>query len=184
MEIIKEILSQDYSPETKLVLIVLSTRNSLDDFGLGELQKETSLPANKLKRVLKESTFDFCREWVNKVSKMKISDAKLFNNDCLNVLLYLNQKAKTHFRNTDSNLRFIKARMESGVTYEEMCKVIDRQVETWSGTTMEKYLRPETLFNATKFETYYNSIKSGVSCVENSINVENLSDSEMSIYCD
>ena len=184
MEIIKEIFKKNYSPEEKLILISLSTKINLDNFGLDELQKETSLPVNKLKKILKKSTFDFCRDWVNKVSKMKISDAKLFDNDCLNVLLYLNQKAKTHFRNTDSNLRFIKARMESGATYEEMCKVIDRQIEAWQGTAMEKYLRPETLFNATKFETYYNSIKSGVSCVENSVNVENLSDSEMSIYCD
>lgn len=184
MEIIREILNQNYNPETKLVLIVLSTRSSLDNFGLSELQKETSLPVNKLKKVLKENTFDFCRDWVNKVYKTKLSDAKLFNNDCLNVLLYLNSKAKTNFRNTDSNLRFIKARMESGATYEEMCRVIDNQVEAWAETPMEKYLRPETLFNATKFETYYNSIKSGVPCIESSINVENLSDSEMSIYCD
>ena len=33
--------------------------------------------------------------------------------------------------------------------------MIIRQVKMWKGTSMAKYLRPETLFNKTKFDSYY-----------------------------
>lgn len=36
-----------------------------------------------------------------------------------------------------------------------MKSMIDRQVARWKGTSQEEYLRPETLFNATKFDAYY-----------------------------
>jgi hypothetical protein len=34
-------------------------------------------------------------------------------------------------------------------------KMIDRQVAKWKGTEMEQYLRPSTLFRASKFNEYY-----------------------------
>lgn len=39
---------------------------------------------------------------------------------------------------------------------EDFKKVIDWKVSEWTGTDMEKYLRPETLFG-TKFEGYLNA---------------------------
>jgi uncharacterized phage protein (TIGR02220 family) len=74
----------------------------------------------------------------------------------LEVLSYLNQKAGRQFRETETNLDFISARLsEPGVDLEGIKKMIDRQVARWKGTPQEEYLRPETLFNRTKFDGYY-----------------------------
>lgn len=72
------------------------------------------------------------------------------------ILHYLNEKAGMRYRETDTNLGLIGARLaEPEVTQEGVRLMIDRQVRMWKGTTMEQYLRPETLFNATKFDGYY-----------------------------
>lgn len=73
------------------------------------------------------------------------------------VLEYLNERAKTRYRPCESNLRFIRARLEN-YSEDELKAVIDKKVKEWSGTAMAKYIRPETLFNATKFEGYVASI--------------------------
>jgi uncharacterized phage protein (TIGR02220 family) len=71
-------------------------------------------------------------------------------------LFYLNEKTGRMFQERDSNLRLIDARLkEPGVTIEGVKQMIDRQVARWKGTDQEEYLRPETLFNATKFDSYY-----------------------------
>lgn len=72
------------------------------------------------------------------------------------VLDTLNTLCGRNFRDTETNLSIISARLnETGVTAGEVCKMIRRQVLKWKGTDMEEYLRPETLFRASKFETYY-----------------------------
>lgn len=71
-------------------------------------------------------------------------------------LVYLREKTGTQFRETDSNLKIIDARLqELGVDIEGVKKMIDRQVLKWKGTDMQDYLRPETLFGKTKFDGYY-----------------------------
>lgn len=72
-------------------------------------------------------------------------------------LHFLNEKAGKHFRETDSNLKFISARLsEDGVDVDGVKKMISRQCSKWRGDPkMQDYLRPETLFNATKFDSYY-----------------------------
>lgn len=73
------------------------------------------------------------------------------------VIPYLNKKARTNYRTkTDSTRRYIQARLNEGFTLDDFYKVIDKKVEEWQGTPMEKYLRPETLFG-TKFESYLNA---------------------------
>lgn len=71
-------------------------------------------------------------------------------------LLYLNEKSGRSFRETAKNLDFIAARLkEPGVTIEGVRLMIDRQCKRWLNTTQAEFLRPETLFNATKFDGYY-----------------------------
>ena len=73
------------------------------------------------------------------------------------VLLYLNQKAHTTFPlDSKPATRLIWARSNDGYELPEFKFVIDRKVKQWSGTSMAKFLRPATLFNATHFETYLN----------------------------
>lgn len=53
----------------------------------------------------------------------------------------------------------MKARYSEGRTQNDFKTVIDKKVDQWrSDETMAKYLRPETLFNRTKFESYLNEL--------------------------
>lgn len=70
------------------------------------------------------------------------------------VIDYLNAKAGRDFRHVPANLKFVVARLKSGATVEELKRVVDNRVSAWAGTEQAQYLRPETLFNPTKFESY------------------------------
>lgn len=79
--------------------------------------------------------------------------------DTINIILeYLNIKAKKRFKNVESNAKFIRARLEEGYNEADLKQVIDTKVADWLDTDHAKYLRPETLFNATKFQSYINEI--------------------------
>lgn len=79
-----------------------------------------------------------------------------YSQDCKDVLAYLNIKTGKQFRECDSSLTPIKARLkESGVSVDGIKQMIDRQCQKWKGTSMEDYLRPQTLFGKEKFESYY-----------------------------
>lgn len=84
------------------------------------------------------------------------ADAEQF--DWKTVIDYLNQKADKHFKHTDTNKRLIIARYkDGGFTVDEMKKVIDNQCAKWlNNPEMNQYLRPATLFRASKFEGYLN----------------------------
>lgn len=73
------------------------------------------------------------------------------------VLHSLNEAAGRHYRETEANLDFIRARLsEPDVTVDGCIAMIRRQVARWgSDPKMSEYLRPETLFNRTKFDAYY-----------------------------
>lgn len=83
-------------------------------------------------------------------------DASTYPPDARVALFYLNEKTGRSFRETAANLSFISSRLrESGVSIEGVRKMIDRQCALWLKTPQAEYLRPETLFNATKFDGYY-----------------------------
>lgn len=72
------------------------------------------------------------------------------------IIEYLNSLSGRSFRQTDTNVKLISARLaETGVTPDGVKKMMERQAKKWKGTTMSEYLRPETLFNKTKFDSYY-----------------------------
>ncbi len=73
------------------------------------------------------------------------------------VLDYLNKVARKNFTLTDAYRKFIEARFKEGASFEDFVRVIDSKTEQWySDEEMAKYLRPQTLFNATKFQSYLN----------------------------
>ena len=81
--------------------------------------------------------------------------------DAVELLDYLNFKAGKHFRDVPASLDPIRARLKSA-TADEIRSVIDDRVKAWgSDPDMAKYLRPETLFRASKFEGYLGNIGSG-----------------------
>lgn len=71
------------------------------------------------------------------------------------VLTFLNEKAGRNFRPVPVNIDFIVARMKEGYTEDELRQVVAMKCREWKGDeVMEKYLRPETLFNRSKFSQY------------------------------
>lgn len=73
------------------------------------------------------------------------------------ILDFLNQHSGRVYRMVETNITLIRARLqEPDVTVAEMKKMIARQCAMWRGDEkMDRYLRPETLFNKTKFDSYY-----------------------------
>lgn len=71
------------------------------------------------------------------------------------VIEYLNTKTGKKFQGVNGNLKFIRARIADGATWETLTGVIDLMVSQWlNDPKMNQYLRPETLFNETKFAQY------------------------------
>lgn len=73
------------------------------------------------------------------------------------VLDYLNRRAGTKFKNTDNNRKLIEPRIKE-FSVQDCKTVIDKKCEEWLNTDMAKYIRPATLFQASKFEGYLNQI--------------------------
>lgn len=77
------------------------------------------------------------------------------------VISYLNEKALKRFKITDANLEGIKVRIKEGYHLDDFKQAIDNQVNEWlHDTKMNKYLRPSTLFQKSKFDGYVNNTKS------------------------
>jgi len=71
------------------------------------------------------------------------------------VIDHLNEKANRRIRVGFPIRKLISARFGEGYTLEDFKHVIDVKCSQWIGTEFEKYLRPSTLFNATKFTEYH-----------------------------
>lgn len=80
------------------------------------------------------------------------------NESCVGAIMYLNSIAGTKFRPAGKSLELLKARLSEGYSFEDIKSVIDLKCKEWLGTKMEPYLRPETLFNRTKFSSYVGAI--------------------------
>ena len=75
------------------------------------------------------------------------------------VIDYLNEKTGKHFKHTNTNKGLVMARQHDGFSTEDMQKVIDHQCKLWlNNKDMAQYLRPSTLFRASKFEGYLNAV--------------------------
>lgn len=80
----------------------------------------------------------------------------LYHAEARTVLHMLNEATGSHFREGDANLTVISARLrEPEVTLSGVAAMIKRQCERWKNTPQADYLRPETLFGKTKFDSYY-----------------------------
>lgn len=89
--------------------------------------------------------------------KDKKTTSSEYQDQILEVLEYLNEKTGSKYRiSTTKNTEQISARLQEGWNVDNLKEVIDKKVSEWKGTQMEKYLRPITLFNSTKFESYIN----------------------------
>ena len=83
-----------------------------------------------------------------------------FKGDAEIVLAFLNDKAGKRFRPVRANLDLIASRLKEGATVADCRSVIAIKCRQWNGTDQAMYLRPETLFNATKFAQYVGELGS------------------------
>lgn len=79
-----------------------------------------------------------------------------YHKDTRTVLHILNETCGRHFRELAANLSVISARLrEPGVDLDGVRLMLARQCKRWKNTPQAEYLRPETLFGKTKFDSYY-----------------------------
>ena len=73
-----------------------------------------------------------------------------------NVIDYLNEKTNKRFTaKNKQTIRFINARIKDGYNENDFRKVIEIKSAKWLNSSMEDYLRPQTLFSG-KMESYLN----------------------------
>lgn len=88
--------------------------------------------------------------------KPNVASSRDFKKEAIEVLLFLNEKTGRNYATADSNLEFIIGRLkEAGVTVGKCRSIIAKKAREWiNDENMNKYLRPATLFNRTKFWQY------------------------------
>ena len=93
----------------------------------------------------------------------KIDEIMAMTNSMLN---------KNYNPKTKSHRNLISARLNEGYSVEDFKKVLEKKIKQWKNTEQEQYLRPQTLFAQSHFDTYLNDpdctskVKSGVSSKE------------------
>ena len=97
------------------------------------------------------------KDSIDKSSIMSGNEAENGNSDLKTIIEYLNLKAKKSFRATTKLYeRHINARLSEGYTLEDFKHVIDVKCAEWMNTDHEQYLRPDTLFAPSHFDSYLN----------------------------
>lgn len=78
-----------------------------------------------------------------------------YRQEAVTVIEFLNAKADRRFETKGSSLDFVIARLKDGETVEDLRAVIAMKCRQWKGDPKcAEWLRPETLFNKTKFASY------------------------------
>jgi len=72
------------------------------------------------------------------------------------IIAHLNEKTGKNYRLGKNTRKLISARLSEGYTVDDFRTVIDNKCISWSGTDMEQYLRPSTLFAPSHFDDYLN----------------------------
>ncbi|MGL5051799.1 MAG: conserved phage C-terminal domain-containing protein [Fusobacteriaceae bacterium] len=156
-----QVLQMDLGSFEKLLLLAIGTFDNEESITIEELVKRTSLPDKTIKKIILECrVFDGFLAVQKLFSKVKVKAKAKANTEIdvkvEEVLNYLNTTANRKFRGSSTSKKFIVERLkEEGVTVPLMKAVIDLKVKAWSHTDMDIYLRPETLFNKTKFDSYF-----------------------------
>lgn len=100
------------------------------------------------------ATLNRCSEITTETTPEKVKHCRARAPDVAHeVLEYVNDVGKTHFQPVEPNLRLIRARLRE-VDEWTLAAMTRRQWSAWRGTDMQRFFRPETLFNATKCAQY------------------------------
>ena len=105
------------------------------------------------KNLIKKSTTKKVKNIIVKPEEIDIkSEVDIY----IDIIRYLNEKSgkRYSYKNAQTK-KYINARIKDGYNIKDFKKVIDIKCTKWINTTMEDYLRPQTLFS-NKFEGYIN----------------------------
>ncbi|HCD3312157.1 MULTISPECIES: conserved phage C-terminal domain-containing protein [Enterobacter cloacae complex] len=125
--------------------------------------KRTALIRSKCTDVLTENTTENTtdiKKPICPVAPQPDGDV-LITDQAKQVLNHLNQVTSSRYQVSTTSLQNIRARIGEGYTVEELSLVVDYCNAKWSeDLTMSAYLRPQTLFQPTKFPGYLKSANS------------------------
>lgn len=78
----------------------------------------------------------------------------------IEVIQYLNELNGTNFRtDTKATVKLIEQRFAEGFPVSELKEIIEYKVAEWKGTTQDKWLQPDTLFNGENCAKYRNQVQ-------------------------
>lgn len=100
------------------------------------------------------------KRW-DKLKEDKNNKKENIRKESIYILNHLNSKTKKNFKEIDSNLKLIADRLKV-YTIEELTQMIDYMVKKWENTDFKQYLRPSTLFRASKCDNYVQESKSSI----------------------
>lgn len=122
--------------------------------------KRTALIRSNCTDVLTENTTENTtdiKKPICPVAPQPDSDV-LITDQAKQVLTHLNHVTSSRYQVSTTSLQNIRARIGEGFTVEELSLVVDYCNAKWSDDlTMAAYLRPQTLFQPTKFPAYLKS---------------------------
>ena len=99
-------------------------------------------------------------EWTIKEVLDRLPTKSAVHPEATEVLNYLNDLAKRRFSARRSNLSNINARLQEGITVQQLKQVIELKVFQWANDfTMKAHLNPETLFRPSKIEKYLQEVE-------------------------
>lgn len=80
-----------------------------------------------------------------------------FAQEAKEVIDFFNQKTGKHFRSSGANQKLIASRLKEGYTVDDLKKIIETKTKDWlNDPSMNKYLKPETLFRPSHVDGYLN----------------------------
>ncbi|HGI1990176.1 TPA: conserved phage C-terminal domain-containing protein [Streptococcus agalactiae] len=123
-----------------------------------EIDKEKDKELDKEKEyIVEQSPTEYLfPDWLEEKYVEQVKKGNPKNFDYRIPIAYLNQKMNSNYKFVKTNTDLVKARLKDSYTLEDFKAVIDKKCSEWVNSDMEKYLRPSTLFNASKFESYLN----------------------------
>ncbi|MFV5329611.1 conserved phage C-terminal domain-containing protein [Enterobacter roggenkampii] len=125
--------------------------------------KRTALIRSKCTDVLTENTTENTTDIKNPICPVAPQPDRdvLITDQAKQVLTHLNQVTSSRYQVSTTSLQNIRARIGEGFTVEELSLVVDYCNAKWSeDLTMATYLRPQTLFQPSKFPGYLKSANS------------------------
>lgn len=122
--------------------------------------KRTALIRSNCTDVLTENTTENTTDIKNPICPVAPQPDRdvLITDQAKQVLVHLNQVTNSRYQVSTTSLQNIRARIGEGFTVEDLSLVVDYCNAKWSeDLTMAAYLRPQTLFQPTKFPAYLKS---------------------------